>query len=106
MNKRTLFSLAVLVGSALALNAQTFQEGFYLREYARAYQYNPAIIGHHFIGGVQYNSTSHNNVGASSFLYPTADGGLITGFHSSISADTFLGACRKTAGCATISTPA
>lgn len=91
MNKRTLLSLAVLVGSALALNAQTFQEGFYLREYARAYQYNPAIIGHHFIGAVQYNSTSHNNVGASSFLYPTADGGLISAFNSAISADTFLG---------------
>ena len=91
MNKRTLLSLAILAGSALALNAQTFQEGFFLREYARAYQYNPAIIGHPFIGAVQYNSTSQNNVGASAFLYPTADGGLVTGFHSSISADTFLG---------------
>ena len=91
MNKRTLLSLAVLVGSALALNAQTFQEGFYLRNYARAYQYNPAIIGHHFIGAVQFNSSSQNNVGASSFLYPTADGGLISAFNSAISADTFLG---------------
>ena len=91
MNKRTLLSLAVLVGSALALNAQTFQEGFYLRDFARAYQYNPAIIGHPFIGVVQYNSTTQNNVGASAFLYPTADAGLVTGLHSSISADTFLG---------------
>lgn len=79
------------MGAALCLNAQIFQEGFFLRGYNRAYQYNPAIVGeNNFIGGVQWNSDLQNNVGAGAFLYPTEEG-LVTAFHSSIPAATFLG---------------
>ena len=79
------------MGAALCLNAQSFQEGFFLRGFNRAYQYNPAIVGeNNFIGGVQWSSDQQNNVGAGNFLFPTEDG-LVTAFHSSIPAETFLG---------------
>ena len=90
MSKRMILAVAALMGAALCLNAQNFQEGFFLRGFNRAYQYNPAIVGdNNFIGGVQFNSNVQNNVGAGAFLYPTEDG-LVTAFHSSIPAQTFL----------------
>ena len=91
MSKRMILAAAALMGAALCLNAQNFQEGFFLRGFNRAYQYNPAIVGEKdFIGGVQWNFNLQNNVGAGAFLFPT-DEGLVTGFHSSIPAETFLG---------------
>lgn len=91
MSKKMILAAAALIGAALCLNAQTFQEGFFLRGYNRAYQYNPAIVGDNdFIGGVQWNYGLQNNVGVGAFLYPTEDG-LVTAFHSSIPAETFLG---------------
>ena len=41
----------------------------------------------------EYNSTSRNNVGASSFLFPSGDK-LVTGLHASVSADAFLGGLK------------
>lgn len=91
MSKRMILAAAALVGAALCLNAQSFQEGFFLRGYNRAYQYNPAIVGENdFFGAPHLSVNQVNNVGAGAFLYPTEDG-LVTGFHSSIPASTFLG---------------
>lgn len=91
MSKRMILAAAALLGAALCLNAQNFQEGFFLRGFNRAYQYNPAIVGENdFIGGVQWNFNLQNNAGLASFLFPTEDG-LVTGFHSSIPAETFPG---------------
>lgn len=91
--KKYLFSaLAALLFAFVPASAQTFQEGFFLDGYTLGFRYNPALSNESgFIGGVQYSNQSRNNVGASSFLYPTEDGGLVTGLHKSISADKFLG---------------
>lgn len=84
------------MGAALCLNAQTFQEGFFLRGYNLAYQYNPAIVGNNnFIAAGQLSSSLQNNVGAGAFLYPTEEG-LLTGFSSSIPTSTFLGNLPQT----------
>ncbi len=92
MNKKIILCVAALLGAALCLNAQSFQEGFLLRKYNLAYQYNPAIIGNNnFVGGGQVILSKQNNVGAGDFMYPTDDGLLVTGFHSSIPATTFPG---------------
>ena len=91
--KKYLFSaLAALLFAFVPASAQTFQEGFFLDGYTLGFRYNPALSNESgFIGCVQYSNQSRNNVGASSFLYPTEDGGLVTGLHKSISADKFLG---------------
>ena len=84
------------MGAALCLNAQTFQESFFLRGYNLAYQYNPAIVGNNnFIAAGQLSSSLQNNVGAGAFLYPTEEG-LLTGFSSSIPTSTFLGNLPQT----------
>lgn len=91
MNKRRIIAAAALLGAALCLKAQPLQEGFFLRNYNRAYQYNPAIVGENdFIGVPNVLFTQQNNAGAAAFLYPT-DQGLVTGLHSSVPAATFLG---------------
>lgn len=92
MNKRIIISLAALLGAALCLNAQSFQEGFFLRNYNLAYQYNPAFVGNNdFLSAGKLGYSIRNNVGAGSFLFP--DGGsLLTGLNSSIPAETFPGA--------------
>lgn len=91
MSKRIILAAAALIGAALSLNAQSFTEGFFLRGFNRAYQYNPAIVGENdFIGLPQWNFNLVNNVGAGAFLYPVDDV-LVTGLHSSIPASTFLG---------------
>ena len=46
-----------------------------------------------FIRVGEYLSSSRNNVGASAFLFPSGDN-LVTGLHSSVSADTFLGGLK------------
>ena len=91
--KKYLFSaLAALLFAFVPASAQTFQEGFFLDGYTLGFRYNPAISNESgFIGGVQFINQTRNNVGAASFLYPTEDGGLVTGLHKSISADKFLG---------------
>ncbi len=91
MSKRILLAATALIGAVLTLNAQSFTEGFFLRGFNRAYQYNPAIVGENdFIGLPQWNFQLVNNVGAGAFLYPAGDI-LVTGLHSSIPASTFLG---------------
>jgi len=90
-NKRWYLSLTALLGAVLCLNAQSFQESFYLRNYALAYRYNPAIVRDNgFISLGQVSASSQCNVGASSFLFPTDDG-LVTGLHSSIPSEIFPG---------------
>jgi len=92
MSKKTLLSLAALLCVALCLQAQTFQEGFFLRDYKLAYQYNPALAAdsENFLSVAQWRSQSLNNVGASAYMYPTEDG-LVLGLNSAIPADVFLG---------------
>lgn len=91
MSKRMILSLAALMGATLCLNAQSFQEGFFLRHNNLAYQYNPAFVGdNNFLSVGQINYNVQNNVGAGSFLFPKNDV-LVTGFHSAIPAEVFPG---------------
>lgn len=56
-------------------------------------QNNPAqnaLLEYGFVRIGEFQSTSRNNVGASAFLFPYGDK-LVTGLHSSVSADDFLG---------------
>jgi hypothetical protein len=91
MKKSLIATFAALLFVLVPVSAQTFQEGFFLDGYTLGFRYNPAISNESgFIGGVQYSNQSRNNFGAASFLYPTEDGGLVTAFHKSIPAQTFL----------------
>ena len=92
MKKNILISTFVFLFAAVSLQAQSFQEGFFLDGYTLGFRYNPAISNEGDIISIgQWSSQSINNIGASSFLYPTEDGGLVTALHESISAETFLG---------------
>lgn len=83
--------MAALLGVALFTNAQSFQEGFFLRNYNLAYQYNPAFVGNNnFIGVGQVTYSTQRNTGAKSFYFPT-ENGLVSGLHSSIPASVFPG---------------
>lgn len=61
-------------------------------------QDNPALnasLENGFVRIGEFQSTSRNNVGASSFLFPSGEK-LVTGLHSSVSADAFLGGLKVT----------
>lgn len=91
MNKRITLVLAALLGVAAAgLQAQSFQEGFFLNEYRLGYRYNPALAsGTDFISIGEYSANTRSNIGADAFLYPR-NGEVVTGLHSSIPAEEFL----------------
>ena len=81
MKKTVLFILCFFALSSLT-RAQDFR--------------NPAqtaFLEKGFVRIGEYNSTSRNNVGASSFLFPSGDK-LVTGLHASVSADAFLGGLK------------
>ena len=86
----------VLVFAAFSLQAQSFQDAFFLDGYRLGYRDNPAFANDGKVLGVgQWSSRTRNNVGAAAFLYPAADGGLVTGLHESVPAKTFLGNLRQ-----------
>ncbi len=81
MKKTVLFVLCLLALSTLT-RAQDFD--------------NPAqtaSLDQGFVRIGEINSTSRNNVGASSFLFPSGDK-LVTGLHDSVSAEEFLGGLK------------
>lgn len=85
----------VLVFAAFSLQAQSFQDAFFLDGYRLAYRDNPAFSNEGSVLSVgQWSSVTRNNVGASSFLYPAADGKVVTALHESVPAATFLGRLR------------
>ena len=90
-NKKYLLAAALFCCTGCFLHAQSMQEGFFFRDYRQIYRFNPALNpGSDFVSGFELSKHALTNVGASAFLYPTADG-LVTGLHSSISAGEFLG---------------
>ena len=93
MNNRICLSLIALA-LALPLGAQSFQESLFLNNYRQGYRYNAALQPDtDFVAVGEFSSLSANNVGASAFLYPR-DGKLVTGFHSSVTSEEFLGALK------------
>lgn len=94
--RKYIITAAALLAACLSTSAQTFQEGFFLKGYTLGYRYNPALSNEgSVIGLVQWNNFSHNNFGASSFLYPSQDGTLVTALHESVPASTFLGSLQE-----------
>lgn len=90
MKKTNLILILALLCLCTDAAAQTFQEGFFLRNYRQAYRYNPALTGTtNFIGIGEVTYNTRANVGAAAFLYPR-EGGLVTALHSSVEAGEFL----------------
>ena len=96
--KKTIIITLALAGMLTALNAsaQSFQEGFFLNGYRLGYRYNPAVTNEgDFLSLGEWSTSGRNNFGASSFLYPTASGKVVTALHASVSPDTFLGSLNE-----------
>lgn len=82
MKKTAILSMAAMVLCTVA-SAQSFE--------------NPAGYSYLSSGFVlvgEFSSTSRNNVGASAFLFPSGDK-LVTGLHSSVTAEEFLGGLKQ-----------
>ena len=87
--------LALILAAPMA-HAQSFQEGFFLDGYTLGYRSNPALSNEGgTLGLLQLDGRTRNNVGAASFLYPSADGEVLTALHESVPAAQFLGNLRK-----------
>ena len=85
--------ILILACALMAVNAgaQSFPQAFFLDGYRLGYRYNPALQADTpFLALGQWGSRSRNNIGAESFLYRRGDE-LVTAFHSSVSAQEFLG---------------
>ena len=94
MKKRFLAAISLLM-TALPLLGQSFQEAMFLDSYRLAYRYNPALGSNGgFVGIGEWNNLTRNNIGASCFLYPTKNGGLVTALHHSVPESTFLGSLK------------
>ena len=91
MKQHIISALAVMLLASAGLSAQSFHQGFFLDGYRLNYRYNPAVSNDgNFLSVGQWSDQSINNVGAANFLYPR-EVGLVTAFHSSVSAKDFLG---------------
>ena len=89
MRKQLTVIAALLL--AAAVNAQSFHQAFFLDGYRLGYRYNPAMQNPgDFVSVGQFESQTRQNFGAASFLYPR-NGEVVTGLHSSVSAEEFLG---------------
>lgn len=83
---------ALLLGCAAA-NAQTFNSGYFLDNFAYSYRLNPSLMAEKSflaVGVGNINANIQSDLGLSSFLFPT-DNGLVTGLHPDISAEQFIG---------------
>jgi hypothetical protein len=90
MSKKLFISLALLTGAVLSLGAQSFQEGFFLRDSRMSYRYNPALAPENdFIGAGRLLVQDYRDYGLSTFVYPQNDGTLATFLYPSVSAQEF-----------------
>ena len=88
--KKFLLQIALFLSAGTLLHAQVYQQGFFLKDYRPVYRINPALFpDSDFVGGFEVSRNKVLNYGVSTFYYPY-DGGLVTGLHESVSAETFL----------------
>ena len=88
--KKFLLQIALFLSAGTLLHAQVYQQGFFLKDYRPVYRINPALFpDSDFIGGFEVSRNKVLNYGVSTFYYPY-EGGLVTGLHESVSAETFL----------------
>ncbi|MBQ4021768.1 MAG: hypothetical protein II613_04390 [Bacteroidales bacterium] len=94
MQKKAII-VAVLLAAAFPAVAQTFQQALFLDGYRLAYRYNPALQNEDsFLSVGQFVNQKYNNVGMANFFFPR-EGEVVTGLHSSVSADEFLTGLKK-----------
>lgn len=95
MNKKIFIAIALIAGIATSAYAQSFQEGFMLKNYRLVYRYNPALAGENdFLSLLQASTSMRSNVGASAFIYPY-DGQVVTFLHSSVPSETVRANIRE-----------
>ncbi len=82
MNKKIALAIALIISAAAS--AQSFQEGFMLKDYRQVYRFNPALAGEQdFLSLFNISTSQRNNVGASALIYPH-EGQVVTFLHSSV----------------------
>ena len=96
MNRKLTLASIVLCLISASASAQGFSENFLLEGVRTSFRFNPAATGSDpFLSLGSYAGTSAANIGASSILFPDAvEGSVVTGLHSAIPADTFLGGLK------------
>ena len=93
---RTLAILALSLSFTAAAQAQELKTANFLDNYLYGYRLNPAVTpegtaGFVGIGTGNIGLTGETNFGLSNFLFPLADGRLVTGLNSAVSSDVFPG---------------
>lgn len=89
-SKRSILFLALLLCALLPLDAQSFQEGFFLSDYRTGYRFNPALQNPvDFLSVGDFSKQARTNVGERAKYYPVG-GSVVTALHSSVPAETFL----------------
>jgi len=92
--RRILVSITILLAAVSAASAQEFTTSYFLDNNSYSYRINPAIPSEKGFVGLIINNVNlsiGSNTGIKSLLYPSENGRLVTGFHSSISPEQFLG---------------
>lgn len=98
--RRALTALAAAVLSLSALYGQTAASTEYFLDHNTfIYRYNPALVDRttsFYVGALLPHITmsASSNVGVSDIFFPLADGSLVTGLNSNVSAQEFLGGLR------------
>ena len=94
MRKHYILFVATLLLWAMPTHAQSFQQAIFLDGYRLGYRYNPALQNPDgFLSVGQWENQNRNNIGLASFLYPR-EGEVVTGLHSSVPAQEFLGSLK------------
>ena len=93
---RTIAILALSLSFAAAAQAQELKTANFLDNYLYGYRLNPSVTpegtaGFVGIGTGNIGLTGETNFGLSNFLFPLADGRLVTGLNSAVSSDVFPG---------------
>ena len=95
MNKKIALAIALIISVAPSALAQSFQEGFMLKDYRQVYRFNPALAGEQdFLSLFNVSTSQRNNVGASAFIYPY-EGQVVTFLHSSVPVETVRNNVQK-----------
>lgn len=97
---KTLAVLALAFSLAAGAQAQELKTANFLDNYLYGYRLNPSVAptgtsGFVGIGTGSINVTGETNFGLSNFLFPQADGKLVTGLNKAVSADKFPGGMEE-----------
>lgn len=94
MKTRIILTVSAALAISVSASAQTGAQSYYFLDNSLfGYRTNASIQGEKSffsiaIGGI--NPAVSSNIGVSTFLYPTADGKLVTGLNSQVSSEEFL----------------